>query len=442
MPTERTPRQPRKPFQNAGKKERSPGPDKRRTGRSDSRAGKSYVPKERVERPSKPRLKKERPFSSGDEGDRPAKSFIKKERPFPAREDGERPAKSFIKKERPFPAREDGERPAKSFYKKDRPGSGREDGDRPSKPRFKSERPFPSKEGGYKGAKPGFKRERPYSSEEDGDRPVKRRITSERPYSAGGGKKYATRSGVRIKASDSVPEGIRLNKFIANSGICSRREADELIKAGVIKINGTVVSEVGSKVMPGDKVQYGDQTLNNEKKRYLLLNKQKGYVTTTKDPHAKNTVMELIAGACKERIYPVGRLDRNTTGLLLFTNDGEIAKKLMHPRSRIKKMYHVVLDQPVSKADMLKIADGMHLDGEKVEVDSIAYVEDAPDRREIGMEIHSGQNRVIRRMFESLGYKVTKLDRVMYAGLTKRNLPRTKWRFLTEKEVISLIMMK
>jgi 23S rRNA pseudouridine2605 synthase len=363
MPTAKSPRQPRKPFQNVGKKERSPGPDKRRTGRSDSRMEKSYTPKQREDKPGKPRLKKDKPFQAREEGERPAKRAFKKERPFPAREEG--------------------------------------------------------------------------------DRPVKRRFSSERPYSSSApGKKYATRSGVPIKAVKGEPEGIRLNKFIANSGVCSRREADELIKAGVIKVNGIVVSALGSKVMPGDKVQYGDQTLNNEKKRYLLLNKQKGYVTTTKDPHAKNTVMELISGACKERIYPVGRLDRNTTGLLLFTNDGEMAKKLMHPRSRIKKMYHVVLDQPLSKGDLVKIADGIQLDGEKVEVDSIAYVEDAADRREVGMEVHSGQNRVIRRMFESIGYKVTKLDRVMYAGLTKRNLPRAKWRFLNEKEVISLIMMR
>lgn len=353
MSPEKSPRQPRKPFQNVGKKERSPGPDKRRTGRSDSRMGKSYPPKEREDRPAKPRFKKERPY--------------------PAREEGERPAKSHFKKERPYPARKEGDRP-------------------------------------YGSSAPG--------------------------------KKYATRSGIPIKAVKGEPEGIRLNKFIANSGVCSRREADELIKAGVIKVNGIVVSALGSKVMQTDKVQYGDQTLSNEKKRYLLLNKQKGYVTTTKDPHAKNTVMELIAGACKERIYPVGRLDRNTTGLLLFTNDGEMAKKLMHPRSRIKKMYHVVLDQPLSKGDLMKIADGIQLEGEKVEIDSIAYVEDAADRREIGMEVHSGQNRVIRRMFESMGYKVTKLDRVMYAGLTKRNLPRSKWRFLNEKEVISLMMMR
>jgi 23S rRNA pseudouridine2605 synthase len=215
-----------------------------------------------------------------------------------------------------------------------------------------------------------------------------------------------------------------------------------MIQAGVIKVNGQVVSTLGSKVMPGDKVQYGDQTLSNEAKRYLLLNKQKGYVTTTKDPHAKNTVMELIAGACKERIYPVGRLDRNTTGLLLFTNDGELAKKLMHPRSKIIKMYHVVLDQPLSKANLLKVAQGVELEGEKIEVDGIEYVEDAADRRELGMEIHSGQNRVIRRIFEQLGHKVVKLDRVMYAGLTKKNLPRGTWRFLTDREVMTLKSMR
>jgi 23S rRNA pseudouridine2605 synthase len=383
MSPEKSPRQPRKPFQNAGKKEKSPRPDKRRTGRSDSRVEKSFVPRQKEDRPAKPHFKKERPYPARDEGDRPAKRAFKKERPYPARDEGDRPAKRAFKKERPYADREDGSRPVKRVIKK---------------------------EGSFESSAPG--------------------------------KKYAIRGGVRIKAVKGVPEGIRLNKYIANSGVCSRREADELIKAGVVKVNGVVVSTLGTKVMPGDKVQYGDQTLSNEKKRYLLLNKQKGYVTTTKDPHAKNTVMELIAGACKERIYPVGRLDRNTTGLLLFTNDGEIAKKLMHPRSRIKKMYHVVLDQPLSKADMKKIAEGMTLEGEKIEIDSIAYVEDASDRREVGMELHSGQNRVIRRIFESLNYKVTKLDRVMYAGLTKRNLPRSKWRFLTEKEVISLFMAR
>jgi 23S rRNA pseudouridine2605 synthase len=281
-------------------------------------------------------------------------------------------------------------------------------------------------------------------SYDEEERP-KRRTADRRPPIADrkplSPKKYPKRRGVTFKPN-AEKDGIRLNKYIANAGICSRREADELILAGVIKVNDVVVTTLGAKVMPGDKVQYEDQTISNEKKRYLILNKQKGYVTTTKDPHAKNTVMELIEGACKERIYPVGRLDRNTTGLLLFTNDGELAKKLMHPSSRIKKMYHVVLDQPVSKADLLKIANGITLDDEKVIVDSIAYVEDAKDRREIGLELHSGQNRVVRRIFESLGYKVTKLDRVVYAGLTKKGVPRGKWRFLNEREVIQLKMLK
>jgi 23S rRNA pseudouridine2605 synthase len=403
MSPEKSPRQPRKPFQNAVKKDKDVKPERKRISRSDSRMEKPFKPKQREDRPAKPYFKKEKPFAAREDGDRPAKRFVKKEKPYHAKEEGDKPPKRAFRKERPFPAREDGDRPAKRFNK----------------------------------------REKPYADKEDSRRPVKRIIEKRESFGAySPGKKYATRSGVKIKAVKGEPEGIRLNKFIANSGVCSRREADELIKAGVIKVNGEVISALGSKVMPGDKVQYGDQTLSNEKKRYLLLNKQKGYVTTTKDPHAKNTVMDLIAGACKERIYPVGRLDRNTTGLLLFTNDGEVAKKLMHPRSRIKKLYHVVLDQPLSKNNMIKIADGMELEGERVEVDSIEYVEDAADRREIGMEIHSGQNRVIRRIFESLGHKVVKLDRVMYAGLTKKNLPRGKWRFLSEKEVISLFMMR
>jgi 23S rRNA pseudouridine2605 synthase len=233
-------------------------------------------------------------------------------------------------------------------------------------------------------------------------------------------------------------ETVRLNKYIANAGICSRREADELIKAGVIKVNGKVVTELGTKVGPEDKVHYEDQLLSHEKKRYILLNKQKGYVTTTKDPHAKNTVMELIASACKERIYPVGRLDRNTVGLLLFTNDGELSKKLMHPSSKVKKLYHVVLDQPLKKADIDRIAKGIELEDGMAKPDSIAYDVTANDKREVGVELHSGKNRIIRRMFEALGYKVVKLDRVVYAGLTKKNLPRGKWRFLTEQEVRSL----
>jgi 23S rRNA pseudouridine2605 synthase len=316
----------------------------------------------------------------------------------------------------------------------------------------RSEEDFRSGRSAVSGQRPALKA-KPEGSAVNGSRPedgLKERPAGAKRQTANGErqtgkplspKKYPSRRGVKFKPN-SEKDGIRLNKYIANAGICSRREADELITAGVIKVNGVVVTTLGSKVMPEDKVQYGDQSISNEKKRYLLLNKQKGYVTTTKDPHAKNTVMELIEGACRERIYPVGRLDRNTTGLLLFTNDGDLAKKLMHPSSRIRKMYHVVLDQPVSKADMLKIAEGIALDDDRVQVDGIAYVEDAKDRREIGLELHSGQNRVVRRIFESLGYKVTKLDRVVYAGLTKKGIPRGKWRFLSDQEVIRLKMLR
>jgi 23S rRNA pseudouridine2605 synthase len=399
MAAERSPRQPRKPFQNVGKKVRNSRPERSEPGKDESRPRKPYSPKRQDERPGKTFIKKDKSFSSGEESDRPSKPHFKKERSASRGEEGDGSKKSFIRKGRKNYERDGFERPAKRFVKKEKPSNERDERRKPVK------------------------------------RIIEKRGDGE---SSGTGKKYATRSGVRVKAGKGEPEGIRLNKYIANSGICSRREADELIKAGVIKVNGEVVTALGSKILPGDKIQYGDQTLSNEAKRYLLLNKQKGYVTTTRDPYAKNTVMELIAGACKERIYPVGRLDRNTTGLLLFTNDGELAKKLMHPRSKIIKMYHVVLDQPLSKANLVKIAEGVVLEGEKIEVDGIEYVEDAADRRELGMEIHSGQNRVIRRIFELFGHKVVRLDRVMYAGLTKKNLPRGRWRFLTEREVMNL----
>jgi len=234
---------------------------------------------------------------------------------------------------------------------------------------------------------------------------------------------------------------IRLNKYISYAGICSRREADKLIEAGAIKVNGEIVTTLGSRVIPGDKVQYGDETLSFEKKYYVLLNKPKGYLTTTEDPGQRKTVMSLVDNACRERIYPVGRLDRNTTGLLLFTNDGLMAKKLMHPAGTIRKLYHVVLDKPLTHADIDSIADGVQFEqeGEVVDIDDIAYA--AEDKREIGIAIHSGQNRVVRRIFEKYGYKVNKLDRVMYAGLTKKNLGRGRWRYLSEQEVNFLRML-
>jgi 23S rRNA pseudouridine2605 synthase len=242
---------------------------------------------------------------------------------------------------------------------------------------------------------------------------------------------------------DDEKEGdlIRLNRYIANAGICSRREADKLIAAGAVMVNGKVVTELGTKVSRTDKVSYGDQALSREKLRYVLLNKPKGFITTTDDPENRKTVMNLISRACKERIYPVGRLDRNTTGLLLFTNDGEIAKKLSHPRYGIKKIYHVGLDKNVTGADMKTILAGVELEDGMVKADAIEFVGDAKDKKEIGLELHTGQNRVVRRIFEKLGYKVVKLDRVYYAGLTKKNLPRGEWRFLEEKELNMLKMI-
>jgi len=238
-----------------------------------------------------------------------------------------------------------------------------------------------------------------------------------------------------IESKDGL---IRLNKYIADAGVCSRREADKLIESGAIKVNGSVVTEMGKKVSVTDKVQYGDETLNREALMYVLLNKPKDHITTTDDPQNRKTVMHLVRNACKERIYPVGRLDRNTTGLLLFTNDGDLSKKLLHPKYQIKKIYHVELDKPLTKRDMLEIADGVSLDDSKVEVDSIAYDSTVDDKKQVGIEIHSGQNRVVRRIFEKFDYEVKKLDRVVFGPLTKKDLPRAKWRYLTDREILML----
>ncbi len=235
---------------------------------------------------------------------------------------------------------------------------------------------------------------------------------------------------------------MRLNKFLSNSGICSRREADELIVAGAVMVNGVVVTELGTKILPTDKVQYGEEKVRREKLVYLLLNKPKGYITTTDDPFDRNTVMSLVADAGRERIYPVGRLDRNTSGLLLFTNDGELATKLMHPSHKVRKVYHVELDKPLTKADLLKIGEGVELEDGIALVDEISYDESGKSKKEIGVELHSGRNRIVRRIFEALGYEVVKLDRMVFAGLNKKDLPRGRWRFLTEKEVNFLKMIK
>ena len=232
---------------------------------------------------------------------------------------------------------------------------------------------------------------------------------------------------------------MRLNKFLANAGVCSRREADEFIQAGVVTVNGEVVTELGTKVLRTDVVRFHDDPVSLEKKVYVLLNKPKDYVTTSDDPQQRKTVMDLVKNACPERIYPVGRLDRNTTGVLLLTNDGDMASKLTHPKYRKKKIYHVYLDRNVTAHDMQRIAEGVILDDGEIKADDIQYA-DPVDKKQVGIEIHSGKNRIVRRIFESLGYKVIKLDRVQFAGLTKKNLKRGDWRYLTEEEVDRLRM--
>lgn len=252
--------------------------------------------------------------------------------------------------------------------------------------------------------------------------------------------KYSKKKQIEYKDILTDPnEPIRLNKFLANAGICSRREADEYITAGVVSVNGEVVTELGTKIKRTDEVKFHDQPVSIERKVYVLLNKPKDCVTTSDDPQERKTVMDLVKGACKERIYPVGRLDRNTTGVLLLTNDGDLASKLTHPKFLKKKIYHVYCDKNVTKADLDKIVAGIMLDDGEIHADAVSYASDT-DKSQVGIEIHSGKNRIVRRIFESLGYRVVKLDRVYFAGLTKKGLRRGDWRYLTEKEVNILRM--
>ncbi|MCW4119804.1 RNA-binding S4 domain-containing protein [Prevotella copri] len=252
--------------------------------------------------------------------------------------------------------------------------------------------------------------------------------------------KYSLKKRIEYKEENFDPtEPLRLNKFLANAGVCSRREADEFIQAGVVTVNGEVVTELGTKILRTDEVKFHDTPVSLEKKVYVLLNKPKDYVTTSDDPQQRKTVMDLVKDVCPERIYPVGRLDRNTTGVLLLTNDGDLASKLTHPKFLKKKVYHVHLDKNLTSHDMDQIREGITLEDGEIKADAVEYA-DEHDKSQVGIEIHSGKNRIVRRIFESLGYRVTKLDRVQFAGLTKKNLRRGDWRFLTEKEVDMLRM--
>ena len=275
-----------------------------------------------------------------------------------------------------------------------------------------------------------------------------------KPYGGGGFKKaprqrtadydpmakYSMKKRIEYKEVNFDPnEPLRLNKFLANAGICSRREADEFIQAGVVTVNGEVVTELGTKVLRTDEVKFHDQPVTIEKKVYVLLNKPKDYVTTSDDPQQRKTVMDLVKNACPERIYPVGRLDRNTTGVLLLTNDGDLASKLTHPKYLKKKIYHVYLDKNVTAHDLQQISEGIQLEDGEIKADDVQYAHPT-DKKQVGIEIHSGKNRIVRRIFEALGYRVQKLDRVQFAGLTKKNLKRGDWRYLTEEEVDRLRM--
>ena len=316
---------------------------------------------------------------------------------------------------------------------------GRRDDDRKPFGRDDRKKPFGRKfEDNERPARRGFSKRN--DEERDEKKPFGRRSFNkdereERPR--GGRRGYRREKDPEFDRPRATGE-IRLNKYLADSGICSRREADDLILAGAVTVNGQVVTELGTKVKTTDKVVYGGQTLNREKLRYVLLNKPKGVITTSDDPYERHTVMDLVEGACQERIYPVGRLDRNTLGLLLLTNDGELAKTLTHPSHEVKKLYHVTLNKPLTNSDFEKIQNGLMLEDGPIEVDKISYVEDDPTMREVGVEIHSGRNHIVRRIFESLGYEVVKLDRTMLAGLTKQNLPRGHWRFLTSAEISML----
>ena len=346
--------------------------------------------------------------------------------------DDERHERKPFGEKRSFGRRDDERSERKSFGRDDRKparrGFSRRNDDESNEKKPFGRRSFNKEEREERGARKPFGDKKPFGKRFDRD--------EERP-ARGGRRGYRREKDPEFDRPRATGE-IRLNKYLADSGICSRREADDLILAGAVTVNGQVVTELGTKVKTTDKVVYGGQALNREKLRYVLLNKPKGVITTSDDPYERHTVMDLVEGACQERIYPVGRLDRNTIGLLLLTNDGELAKTLTHPSHEVKKLYHVTLNKPLTAADFEKIEKGLMLEDGPIQVDKIDYVVDDPTMREVGVEIHSGRNHIVRRIFESLGYEVTKLDRVMLAGLTKQNLPRGHWRFLTSAEISML----
>ena len=375
------------------------------------------------------------------------------------REGGERPYRSSYNSR----GANNGERPQRPRFNPNREGGFNREGgyssDRPQRPRFNPNREGGfNREGGYSTDRPqrprfnsnregGFNREGGYSTDrpqrprfQGGQQPRNARPQRPRTGDYNPNAKYSMKKQIEYKDILTDPnEPIRLNKYLANAGVCSRREADEFITAGVVSVNGEIVTELGTKIKRTDEVKFHDEPVSVERKVYVLLNKPKDCVTTSDDPQERKTVMHCVKDACRERIYPVGRLDRNTTGVLLLTNDGDMASKLTHPKFLKKKIYHVYCDKNVTKADLDQIAAGITLDDGEIRADAISYASET-DKKQVGIEIHSGKNRIVRRIFESLGYKVVKLDRVYFAGLTKKGLKRGDWRFLTEMEVNMLRM--
>jgi 23S rRNA pseudouridine2605 synthase len=387
-----------------------------------------------------------KPYARRDDSSSDRKPFVKRDddrgerKPYARPDDSSTDSKPFVRRDddrgerKPYARRDDEKRTGSYRDYKDK-GRETETGDREERSSDRPSRPYNAT--GRSGKKP-FEKKRERYADRDHSKEMRGRFDKDR----GSKSRSEKPSGTRKKSSFTPDDNgsIRLNRYISNAGICSRREADELIVAGVISINGEIVTELGTKVNAGDVVKYHDQTLKTEKHVYVLLNKPKDYITTTEDPDERKTVMALVHDACKERIFPVGRLDRNTTGLLLLTNDGELTKRLTHPSGEIKKLYQVELDRNLTQADMLRAAEGVELEDGIASFDEIQYVS-TDDKTIIGVELHSGKNRIVRRIFEAMDYKVRKLDRTTFAGLTKKDLPRGRWRFLTEMEVNMLKML-
>ena len=401
----------------------------------------------KFDRTEKTDFDKSKPRFSKDSNS--SKPFEKRNMERP-KEEGEERTKSSYPRKNSYSKSDDGPRTRKSFGDKSKSfGDKSKSLDDNSKPKFFRESDSKdSPKSSYRGKsafskapikKYGSSDKESYSEDEE----VKRYKGIERRkefIKSGSDKKssYSKESSIDKKSDDGLE---RLNKVISNAGICSRREADKLIESGVITVNSKIVTELGFKIKPTDIIHYGGQLLSKEKMVYILLNKPKDYITTMDDPQKRRTILDLIHGACKERVYPVGRLDRNTTGLLLLTNDGELTKRLTHPKYEKEKIYHVELDKPFSKKDMVSVQQGIELEDGFVKVDEISYVENAKTKKEVGVVIHSGKNRIVRRIFESLEYRVVKLDRVVFSGLTKKDLTRGRWRFLTNAEISMLYGM-